>query len=252
MNIMLIAAGAVGLSTALGAALGFLLKKIPHKYNDVILGAAAGIMLAAAVLGLIQPATQCSGRFTLPMVVFGVLCGAWVISVLDAVTPHLHHLAGIDSEKHSFNAGVGKVLLFVSAIAIHKFPEGLAAGVSFGTENLGDVVTVAGSISIQNVPEAMVIIAPLLAVGVSHARAFAISLAIGAIGVIGTVLGYVLVSYTVMLLPFMLSFAGGTMLYVVSDEMIPETHSHGFEKQSTFALISGFLLILVFQQIFVS
>ncbi|NLF93206.1 MAG: ZIP family metal transporter [Oligosphaeraceae bacterium] len=239
----------IAVSTLIGTVAGFTFKKIPHKYNDLLLGGAAGVMLGAAVLGLIVPAAGCAGRFALLLTVLGVLSGALLVSMLDKVTPHLHHLVGIDKEAHAHNAGVSKVLLFVSAIAIHKLPEGLAAGVSFGTENMSDVLTVAGSISLQNIPEAMVVVAPLLAVGVTRLRAMLISLSIGVISMTGTFLGYYLVSITAVLLPFLLAFAGGTMMYVISDEMIPETHSHGFEKQATFALLSGFLLILVLQSL---
>ena len=249
MKIVLITAAVIGISTAIGTIAGFLIKKIPHKYNDIVLGAAAGIMLAAAILGLIIPAVECEGKYSLLMTIAGVLAGALLVSILDKITPHLHKLAGIDSESHEHNKGIGKVLLFVSAIAIHKLPEGLAAGVSFGTKNFGDVLTVAGSISLQNIPEAMVIVAPLLAVGVSHLRTFFISLIIGLISMTGTLIGYALVSLTTLILPFILAFAGGTMLYVISDEMIPETHSHGYEKQATFAILGGFLLILSLQKI---
>jgi ZIP family zinc transporter len=239
----------IAASTLIGTIIGFAFKNIPHKYNDLLLGGAAGVMLGAAILGLIVPAANSAGRFSLLLTVLGVLAGALLISMLDKVTPHLHLLAGIDKESHAHNAGVSKVLLFVSAIAIHKLPEGLAAGVSFGTENMNDVLTVAGSISLQNIPEAMVVVAPLLAIGVTRFRAMLISLGIGVISMIGTFMGYYLVNMTAALLPFLLAFAGGTMLYVISDEMIPETHAHGYEKQATFSLLSGFLLILVIQKL---
>lgn len=249
MYILLIMTSVIGLSTLTGTVGGLLIRKIPHKYNDIILGAASGIMLAAAVLGLIVPAIEGPSAKVLPLAVAGVLCGAFLISILDKITPHLHRLAGLDQETHAHNTGVGKVLLFVSAIAIHKFPEGLAAGVSFGTGNLGDVITVTGSIALQNIPEAMVTAAPLLAVGVSMRRTLLISVGIGLISMSGTLLGYGLISLTKSIMPFILAFAGGTMLYVISDEMIPETHSHGFEKQATFSLIAGFLSVLIMQKI---
>ena len=249
MKLFLITAAAVGISSVIGTAVGVLIRKIPHKYNDLILGCASGIMLAAAILGLIIPASETEGKYSLPMTICGVITGALLVSILDRITPHLHKLAGLDQEEHSHNAGTGKVLLFVSAIAIHKFPEGLAAGVSFGTENIGDILTVTGSIALQNVPEAIVIVAPLLAIGVTIKRTLLISVAIGCVSMIGMGLGYGLISITGFLMPFFLAFAGGTMLYVISDEMIPETHSHGFEKQATFSMIAGFLLVLVLQKL---
>ena len=140
------------------------------------------------------------------------------------------------------------VPLFVSAIALHKIPEGLATGVSFGTGVTGDVLTVAGAISIQNIPEAVVIVAPLFAIGVTSRRVIGLSLAIAAISMVSVLLGALLVSVFASLLPFVLAAAGGAMLYVISDEMIPETHSHGFEKGATFALLAGFLLVMILQR----
>ena len=248
MNLFLITAFAVGVSTVIGTGFGVLIRKIPHKYNDLILGCASGIMLAAAILGLIVPAMEAEDSVMF-MTVGGVLAGAFLVSILDRITPHLHKLAGLDQEEHSNNAGTGKVLLFISAIAIHKLPEGLAAGVSFGTGDIGDILTVTGSIALQNLPEAIVIVAPLLAIGVTVRRTLLISVGIGCISMLGMGLGYGLVSITAILMPFFLAFAGGTMLYVISDEMIPETHAHGFEKQATFSLIGGFLLVLVLQKL---
>ncbi len=242
----------VGLTTVVGAILGLFLRQIPHRFNDAILGMAAGMMLAAAIVGLILPALEQETSWTVIQVILGVFCGATIISIIDQLAPHLHQLAGIDVERHADSEahgldirGVNRVLLFVTALAIHKFPEGLAVGVSFGTENLGDTLTVAGSIALQNIPEGMVIIAPLLAVGVSMSRTFFISLVIGLIEILGAAVGYSLISFTNGILPFALSFAGGTMLYVVSDEMIPETHSHGYEKMATFALLAGFMFVLL-------
>ena len=138
MNLFLITAAAVGISTVFGTVFGVLIRKIPHKYNDLILGGASGIMLAAAILGLIVPAMEGPAKSALPMTIGGVFAGALLVSILDKITPHLHKLAGLDQEEHVNNSGTGKILLFISAIAIHKLPEGLAAGVSFGTGNTGD------------------------------------------------------------------------------------------------------------------
>lgn len=248
MNLFLITALAVGISTVIGTGFGVLIRRIPHKYNDLILGCASGIMLAAAILGLIMPAAETEGQYILLMVIAGVLSGAFLVSILDRITPHLHRLAGLDQETHANNTGTGKVLLFISAIAIHKLPEGLAAGVSFGTGNTGDILTVTGSIALQNIPEAIVIVAPLLAIGVTIKRTLLISLAIGAISMLGMGIGYSIINTAQVMMPFFLSLAGGTMLYVISDEMIPETHAHGFEKQATFSMIGGFLLVLMLQK----
>jgi len=158
----------------------------------------------------------------------------------------MHRIAGFDGEKHpEKTASLNKVLLFVMAIAIHNLPEGIAAGVSFGTGDTAHALTVAGGIALQNIPEGMVIIAPMIATGISKKRAFLIALCTGLIEVVGTVIGYFFGSISEVILPLVLSIAGGTMLYVISDEMIPETHSHGNQKWATFALLIGFCVMLV-------
>ncbi|MBQ1281439.1 MAG: ZIP family metal transporter, partial [Oscillospiraceae bacterium] len=139
-----------------------------------------------------------------------------------------------------------KVILFVLAIAIHNLPEGIAAGVGFGSGSTADALLIAGGIALQNIPEGMVIIAPMLAAGVSPRRTFLIALATGLVEVAGTFLGYFAVTVAASILPFALAFAGGTMLYVISDEMIPETHAHGSERGATYSLLAGFCLMLVF------
>ena len=246
MKIVLLTAIGVGFATVFGSFIGFALKKIPHKFNDIILSFAAGIMLAAAVLGLIVPAVESSaGLGGLLVVVAGIMCGAVFLSMMDRVVPHLHNIAGVDKENHPDNASqLNRVILFVMAIAIHNLPEGIAAGVSFGTGNIADAITVSGGIALQNIPEGMVIIAPMLNAGVPKRRAFLIALATGLVEVVGTMIGYFVVSISVAILPFALAFAGGTMLYVISDEMIPETHSHGYEKGATFSLLVGFCVML--------
>ncbi len=246
MQLVIITALGVGMATVFGSFIGFALKKIPHRFNDITLSFAAGIMLAAAVLGLIIPAMESGeGVSNLLVVIAGILCGAVFLSLMDKVVPHMHHITGVDSESHSESTKhLNRVMLFVMAIAIHNLPEGIAAGVSFGTGNITDALTVAGGIALQNIPEGMVIISPMLNAGVRKPRAFLIALCTGLVEVIGTMIGYFVVTVSVAILPFALAFAGGTMLYVISDEMIPETHSHGYEKGATYSLLIGFCVML--------
>lgn len=245
MQYALLTALGVGGATIIGACIGFLVKDIPHKYNDAILSFAAGVMLAAATVGLIQPAIEMGGRHGIWVVVAGIFVGALFLVFCDRFTPHLHNLAGLDSEQHRGNENVDKIMLFVLAIAIHNLPEGLAAGVAAGQGDSGNSLTVTLGIIIQNVPEGMIVISPLIAAGVSKGRAFALAAFTGVIEIIGTMIGYFAVSISIVILPFALAFAGGTMLYVVGDEMIPETHSHGFERMATYSMLAGFVLILV-------
>ncbi len=248
MQLVLITALGVGMATVVGALIGFLVKRIPHKFNDMVLGFAAGVMLAAAVLGLILPSLEYGGKHGVLLTILGILVGALFLNAADRLVPHMHSLAGVgeDHERHPGSVEqLNKVLLFVGAIAIHNLPEGIAAGVSFGSGNIADALTVAGGIALQNIPEGMVIIAPMLSAGVSRRRTFLIALATGLVEVIGTLFGYLAVNVASFILPFALAFAGGTMFYVICDEMIPETHSHGYEHGATYALILGFCAMLL-------
>ncbi len=234
-------------ATLIGSLIGFFFKGLPHKWNDIILGYCAGVMLSASALGLIVPAFElCDGGWMKAAVCVAVMVGALFLNVLDLLTPHLHKITGLDAEQHRNNSHLNHVLLFVMAIAIHKLPEGVAAGVSMNTtaQAAADFGVSIG-IAIQNIPEGMVIIAPLLLAGVSKMRTLVISLAIGLLEIAGVWLGYAMGSISQTLLPPMLAFAGGAMLYVTSDEMIPETHAHGYEKQATYALLLGFLTMIL-------
>ena len=244
MKIVLLTALGVGSTTIFGSLLGFIFKKISHKFSDFVLAFAAGVMLCAAVVGLVLPSLEQGGSMPLLVTIMGVLCGAVFLNILDKLVPHLHRLAGVDQEEHPENAQkLNKILLFVMAIAIHNLPEGIAAGVGFGTGNNAHAFTIAAGIALQNIPEGMVIIGPMLSAGMSAKRTFLCALATGLIEVLGTLLGYFAVSVSAAILPFALAFAGGTMLYVISDEMIPETH-HEDARGVTYALMIGFCLML--------
>ena len=245
MKLVFLTALGVGGATVLGSIIGFAFKTISRRFSDIVLAFAAGVMLAAAVLGLILPSLEYGGRFSIVITIAGIFSGAVCLNLIDRLVPHLHHLAGGDLEAHPGSANLDKVLLFVSAIAIHHLPEGIAAGVSFGSGNNAEALLIAGGIALQNVPEGMVIIAPMLAAGISPRRTFVIAMVTGLVEVFGTLLGYLAISAATAILPFALAFAGGTMLYVISDEMIPETHSHGDESGATYALLVGFCVMLV-------
>lgn len=240
MDMVLLTAVGVGGATVAGALIGFLFQGISHKFSDIILSFAAGVMLAAAVLGLILPSLEYGNIFITNV---GIFVGAIFLNLCDKLIPHLHSLVEGDSESHN-NQKLDKVLLFVLAIAIHNLPEGIAAGVGFGTENVSRAMMIAAGIALQNIPEGIVIIAPMLAAGVSRRRTFSIAMLTGVVEVLGTMVGYMAVGIASALLPLALSFAGGTMLYIISDEMIPETHAHGEERGATYALLIGFCLML--------
>lgn len=244
MEMVLLTALGVGGATVIGAIIGFLFKNLSHKFSDIVLSFASGVMLSAAILGLILPAVDYGGKWGLLVTVAGVFTGALFLNVVDKLVPHLHGLLGTEAENHR-NANLDKVLLFVLAIAIHNLPEGIAAGVGFGAGDTSRALMIAGGIALQNIPEGMVIIGPMLASGVTKKKTFLCALATGLVEVVGTLIGYFAVSIASVILPFALAFAGGTMLYVVSDEMIPETHAHGSQRGATYALLIGFCLMLV-------
>ena len=246
LTVLLTALG-VGGATAIGALLGLLIRKPSHKFQDGILSLAAGVMLCAAVVGLIIPSIDTTKPWSIAVTIGGVFVGAICLNLIDKLVPHMHKLTGVELENHPERANkLSRVLLFVIAIAIHNLPEGIAAGVGFATGNDTHALIVAGGIALQNIPEGMVIIAPMLAAGISKGRTVLIALATGFIEVIGTFIGYFAGSISALILPFALAFAGGTMLYVVSDEMIPETHAHGNERLATYALLIGFSVMLAF------
>ena len=245
MEIVLLTAAGVGGATVIGSLLGFIFKNISHRFTDIILSFAAGVMLAASILGLVLPSLEYGGKYGIITTIIGIFVGAMVVNFADKLIPHLHKITG-EGREGIKNDRLDKVILFVLAIAIHNLPEGIAAGVGFGSGNTAEALTLAGGIALQNIPEGMVIIGPMLAAGVSSKRTFAIAMFTGLIEVVGTLIGYFAVSISSVILPFVLAFAGGTMLYVISDEMIPETHAHGSESGATYSLLVGFCLMLLF------
>lgn len=246
MYIVWLSALGVGGATVFGAILGFIFKSASRVFSNIVLSFAAGVMLASSVMGLILPSLDFGGVWALPLSLFGIFSGALTLVVFDRITPHLYQLVGIkngaEAEKER---RARRVILFVTAIAVHNFPEGVAAGVSFGTGNIASALSVAGGIALQNIPEGMVVIAPMLSSGFSKKKTLLIAVFTGVIEVVGTLLGYVAVSLSEAILPFALAFAGGAMLFVISDEMIPETHGAEGNRVATFSLLFGFAVMMV-------
>ena len=244
MQIVLLCALGVGGATILGALLGFILKNITHRFSDIVLAFAAGVMLASAVLGLIIPSLESGITGAFIITVLGIFTGAVSLNLIDKLVPHNHKYVdeGIVPELLRKR----QVMLFVAAIAMHNLPEGIAAGVGFGSGDIASAIFIAGGIALQNVPEGMVIIAPMLSVGIRPAKTLLIAFATGIVEVLGTMIGYLAVTVAELILPFALAFAGGTMLYIISDEIIPDTHADGAENGATYALLAGFSLMLAF------
>ena len=247
MQTVILCAIGVGGATALGAILGFVLKGITHKFSDVVLAFAAGVMLASAMLGLIMPSLERGGKYAILTTTAGILAGALSLNLVDKLVPHNHRYADEGAVPEAIRTR--RVMLFVTAIAMHNLPEGIAAGVGFGSGDMATAIFIAGGIALQNLPEGMVIIAPMLSVGIKPKKTLLIALATGLVEVFGTLIGYFAVTLAEFILPFALAFAGGTMLYIISDEIIPDTHADGSENSATYSLLFGFCLMLAFSVI---
>ncbi len=240
MSYVLITALAIALCSFVGAVIGFLFENIPPALEDAFSGAAAGIMLCAAVLGLAAPAMELSGSDAMWLLPFGIFCGAAFLGGINRLAPRLSAGMGVTSDGDG-----ARTVLFVAAIAIHHFPEGLAAGVSFGTGDPTDALTVASGIAFQNIPEAMIIIPPLLRLGSGRRRAAVIAFISGAVEVAGVLFGCLAVTTATGILPLALAFAAGTMLYVIVDDMVPQTHMRGSGRLATRAFLAGFCLMMI-------
>ena len=242
---LLTCAAGLGLSSLLGSIIGLIIRKIPHSWNDILLGFCAGMMLTASIVCLIMPAVEMCGLSQWWQIIIGVAIGVALIGILDKITPHLHHISGIkEPEDHTSQASLNKTLLFVMAIALHKLPEGLATGISFNGEQ-SNAIAITITIALQNIPEGMVVVTPLLMARVRFINTMLIAIAIAAIEVIGTFAGFFIGDISALFLPFMLAVAGGAMLYVISDEMIPETHCTDCSGGVTYSLLVGFCVMLV-------
>jgi ZIP family zinc transporter len=236
MKIVILTALLVGGATVLGAVIGLIFKNISLKRSDLILSFCIGVMLCASVVGLIVPSYEYSGKYGIIITVVGVFTGAIFLDLLEIL------ISRLDNTKREQNP-----LLLVIAIALHNLPEGLAAGICFGTGNTRHAILIAGGIAIQNIPEGMVTIQPMLLCGFSKKKAFLYSALTGIIEIIGTILGYLLLTVATVAMPFMLAFAGGTMLYVINHDMAQKGNS---SKGSTYLYLLGFAIMLICDVIF--
>lgn len=245
MKIVILTALGVGGATIFGAVLGLFFKRMSKRSENAVLAFAAGVMMAAAMIGLIFPALEYGGKYGVLTATAGIFLGALSVNLLDMLLPFVLRLAGRESE----GQGLRGVLLFVGAIAIHNLPEGVAAGVGFGTGEIGDAMLIATAVALQNIPEGMIVFLAMLSAGISRWRTFFIAAMTGVVEIVGTFIGYFAVSISSAVLPFALAFAGGTMLYVISDELIPDTHSREGGHLATYFLLIGFTFMLIFDAI---
>jgi ZIP family zinc transporter len=241
-----------GTATGLGAIPIFFKKDFSRRTLDLMLGFAAGVMLAASAFSLLVPAfedpgvvaTGWMGVFTI--VGAGFLLGAMFVFLTDKFLPHEHFQKGPEGP----SSRLGRVWLLVIAITIHNFPEGLAVGVSFGGGDVLVGVSVAVAIGLQNIPEGLAVAAPLVREGYSRKYAAVLALCTGLVEPIGGLLGVSVVVIAVGLLPYGLAFAAGAMVYVVGDEMVPESHAGGNERIATWGLMIGFFIMMSLDNVF--
>ena len=240
----LIASLLAGLATGVGALPALFFKNVPDRLMSTLLGGAAGVMLAATSFSLIVPGIE-HGNLLWPgygvyVVAISLFGGAICLDLVDRLLPHEHFILGHEGPSSKMK----KIWLFIIAITIHNFPEGLAVGVGFGSGDIANGTSLAIGIGLQNMPEGLAVALPLLGLGYSRLKAIGIATLTGLVEPVGGLLGVAAVSIFHPVLPIGLAFAAGAMLFVISDEIIPETHAKGRSRLATFGIIVGFIIMM--------
>lgn len=236
-----------GLLTGVGALGVFLIRTLSARIEDGLLSFAAGIMLAASFFSLLLPAIEYgeaqydTRNVAVLIAIVGIMSGAGALFLMHRWLPHEHFLAGHEGPD---SKALGRIWLFVIAITLHNFPEGMAVGVGFAGGDVANGITLATGIGIQNIPEGLAVAVSLAAIGYSRTRAFYVGFLSGLAEPLGGLFGAFAVSAAGPLMPWTLAFAAGAMLFVISDEIIPETHRRGFENLATFSLLTGFVFMM--------
>lgn len=236
-----------GIATGIGALPLFALRTVSARTQDMMLGFGAGVMLAASFFSLLNPALAegmalfDGAVLAVTVVIAGFLTGGVIFFGADRWLPHEHFIMGPEgADTHKLR----RIWLFVIAITIHNFPEGLSVGVSFGTGDVNSGLALTLGIALQNMPEGLVVALALVAEGYRRGQAFLVALLTGLVEPIGGVIGAGVVTLSSVMLPWMLALAAGAMIYVISDEIIPETHRKGFQKEATTSLMAGFVVMM--------
>ena len=237
-----------GLATGVGAIPVLIGGNFSRRTLDLMLGFAAGVMLAASAFSLLVPALDIVVGWSevITVVALGFFLGGFFIHLADKYIPHAHFEKGVEGPSSS----MAKIWLLVIAITIHNFPEGLAVGVSFGGGDIQTGIAVAVAIALQNMPEGLAVAAPMVREGYSRKYAAGLALATGLVEPIGGVLGVSIVAFASFLLPYGLAFAAGAMVFVIGDEMVPESHSGGNARLATWGIMIGFIIMMTLDNIF--
>jgi len=238
-----LAAIGTGLATGLGALPVLFAKGISDRLLDAMLGFAAGVMLAATAFSLLVPAIELGGIWA---AILGLAIGALFLDGMDRVIPHVHFIAGPEGP----SSALRRIWLLILAITLHNFPEGLAVGVGFGSGDMAAAMVLAIAIALQNMPEGLAVALPLVREGYSRGRALWYATLSGLAEPIAGLFGVAAVTIARPMLPLGLAFAAGAMLFVVSDEIIPETHRRGYEREGTFGVVVGFLVMMLLDNLF--
>jgi ZIP family zinc transporter len=234
--------------TALGALGVLLTRRISERTQDVLLGYGGGIMLAASVFSLILPAMHHAELLgygktaAVLLTTTGIMLGAIFILALNHLIPHQHFIAP-NPAIHATRTG--RIWMFVMAVTIHNFPEGLAIGVGFGGDDIGKAIALATGIGIQDIPEGLVVALALRTLGYSPLKSAGAGILSGLVEPIGGVLGALATGVSATALPWAMAGAGGAMLFVISHEVIPESHRQGHETQATLGLMAGFVTMML-------
>ena len=242
-------------ATTLGAVPSLFLRRLNERFNNNLLSFAAGVMLAATIFSLLLPSIESSkaqgdstASAVLQAIVF-LFIGGFALWLINEYVPHEHFEKGRDGIELDVRRQ-RKIWLFVLAIAIHNFPEGLSVGVANGTGNFGVGLGATLGIGLQNIPEGLSVAVALHSQGYSKAYSFGVSALTGLVEIFGGMFGASVLLVSGHILPWALAFAAGAMLFIVSDEIIPETHRHGFENGATFSLFIGFALMMFLDAVF--
>lgn len=234
---------ATGLASGLGAVPTLIFRNVSDKLLDALLGFAAGVMLAATAFSLLVPAIELSGVWPASL---GIAAGALFLAYSDRVIPHFHFISGAEGPSSTLK----RIWLLILAITLHNFPEGLAVGVSFGSGDIATAVTLAIAIGLQNVPEGLAVALPLVREGYSPLRSIFYAALSGLAEPLAGFLGAAAVTLARPLVPIAMGFAAGAMLYVISEEIIPETHRKGYARIGTTGLLGGFIVMMVLDNLF--
>ncbi|MEN9229618.1 MAG: ZIP family metal transporter [Thermostichus sp. DG02_5_bins_236] len=237
-----------GLATGLGALPALFVPSISDRAQGILLGFGGGVMLAATSFSLLVPGTEAAlelgySQFIAALImVAGMLIGALFLESAHRFFPHEHFFKGVEGDNRTH---LKRIWLFIIAITLHNFPEGLAVGVGFATGQITEGLALAIGIGLQNIPEGLVVALSLVAQGYRRLFAFQVALLTGLVEPIGGMIGATVVSLVQPLLPWGMAFAAGAMLFVISDEILPESHRQGIEREATFGVLSGFVVMLL-------